>query len=555
MIREIRNEADIAALRKDLHVEKDGGRAAAEVVTTDLDFRVGQALTTGIEACYAPELMRCFATAYDRGFGNEANAAERKLKAKYGKNLNLTHFRAGVKALRTRQRWESEPDKSPDDWEAQLIRKPGSDGAPVLCERNALLYFENDPAWAGVLGYNEFTAEHAVLGDAPSPVDLKAGDHLKDHHDTLLACWLQVRTGQPWKVEMVRRAVDCFARNHTFHPVRNYLDGLPKWNPETDPERLKTWLRDYAGAGPSKDGDTAALDGNMTEQDKEDAKALEDFIAAAGERTMIGAVARVRNPGCDLHHVLVFEGGEGLGKSMFVKAIGKGWSLVMTGALDGKPAQELVASGVWIWELSELASLKKTSEVESVKAFITNPEDVFRPAYGRRPVRHKRQCAFIATVNGDQYLDSQAWEDGKRRIWPIRCVRPLDLTGLEKVIDLLWAEADYKYQHGYRWHFDREEDKALIATAKREQAARVPENVNQNTFVGAAMECVERLAGPFPGSASIEEIFQRLEIALEKRRGLRAECGKCLEAAGWKLTRPRDPDSGLQVRRYWPPPE
>lgn len=578
MTHEIKNQADVDALKQKWGIGETKAPAgvtqsraqvngpavqpvggilvAVGQPTTDLDFRVAQALMSGhVEACYAAELLTCFATAYQSGFEIDANAAERKLKNKFRDEFNLTHFRAGVKTVRRTLSRQTAAAfaRSSDGWKRKLIRKAGIDGAPgpvQLCERNALLFFENDPAWEGVLAYNEFTAQHAVLKDPPEPVHLKAGDFLEDHHDTQFACWLQIVTSQPWKVDIVRRAIDCFARDHGFHPVRQYLNSLPKWKPG-DPERLKTWLRDYAGVGSATtDSTEAAPDATQTKEDKADAKALEDFIAAAGERWMIGAIARVRNPGCEVHHVLVLEGGEGLGKSMLVRKIGKGWSQVMQGALDGKPAQELLASGVWIWEFAELASLKKTSEVESAKAFITAPEDIFRPAYGHRVIKHKRQCAFIATVNGDQYLDSQAWEDGKRRVWPVRCVRPFDFDGLDAAIDLLWAEADYKYEHGHRWHFDRDDDKDLIATAKQEQADRVPESVNRGTFVKAAKDCVVKSQGAFEGSTSIEEIFVYLEIPLDKRKGLRAECGKCLEAAGWKLTRPRK--GGEQVRRYWP---
>lgn len=366
-------------------------------------------------------------------------------------------------------------DPLPDsDWRSKLIRRrrkddpedcPGTGGI-LLCEHNAMLYFENHPSWNGVLGYNAFTAQHAILKTPPDPVKLNAGQHLEDHHDTQFARWLQIQTGEPWNVGMVRLATDSFSRDHSFHPPLDYLNSLPKWKPG-DPERLKTWLFDYAGAGPSDTED---------EEPDADNKALLGFISAAGERWMISAVARMREPGCEVHHMLVLEGGEGLGKSTLVRTIGKGWSKVITGDLGGKSAQELIASAVWIWEFAELASLKRTSEVEEAKAFITNPEDTFRPAYGRRVIFHKRQCAFIATVNTGEYLDSAAWSDGKRRIWPIHCVRPFDIEGLVQNIDMLWAEADYKYNNKHIWHFDRHSDIEVINTAKEEQMARVPDD-------------------------------------------------------------------------------
>lgn len=51
-------------------------------------------------------------------------------------------------------------------------------------------------------------------------------------------------------------------------------------------------------------------------------------------------------------------------------------------------------SGSWIVELAELSGLSK-SEVETVKAFISSQEDVYRPKYGRNPIHAPRKCVFF----------------------------------------------------------------------------------------------------------------------------------------------------------------
>lgn len=413
---------------------------------------------------------------------------------------------------------EYEPTPQRAEWERGLLRKPSKDGIPgpvLLCEHNASMYFENDSEWDGVLGYNEFTAQHAVLKTPPDPLTVPAGGHLQDNHDTQFARWLQIRTNMAWNVDMVRRVTDDYARRNSFHPPRDYLDGL-KWDGK---KRLATWLFDYAGAGPA--------DASEVVDEK-----LMAFYAAAGERWMISAVARLRDPGCQVDHMIVLEGGEGLGKSTLVNIIGRGWSGTMSREMDGKSAQEIVASDVWIFELPELATLKGAREVEAAKAFLTNREDIFRPPYGRRVIRYKRQCAFLATVNGDQYLDSAAWEDGKRRVWPIRCCRPFDLSGLELSIDQLWAEADSLYRSGARWHFDRDEDSALIETAKQEQLARVPDNVMSGGFINAAI-WVAGNSMENPGSVSVEDVCEHMKISHRERRGLGGEVTKALKNAGW----------------------
>lgn len=462
-----------------------------------------------------------------------------ELSDAFKKDFRVRDWLTGIKDAQARMHQERPAVTEDSGWSVNLLRKrnrDGSLGAPLICEANALLYLENDPSWKGVIAYNEFTAEHSVRREPPEPLTVKPGEPLQDHHDTQIARWFQVKTEQPWPVGMVRLAMDCYARDNGYHPIRDYLDALT-WDGKP---RLKTWLFDFAGAGPP-------------EAQEEVDESLMEFYAAAGARWMISAIARMRQPGCQVHHMLVLEGGEGLGKSTLVKTIGCGWSQEMTASVENKSAQELIASSVWIWELSELAALRKTAEVESFKAFISRPEETFRPAYGRRVIKHKRECAFIATVNGDQYLDSAAWEDGKRRVWPIRCTRPFDLAGLSAVIDQLWAEADDRYQAGERWHFDRDEDSHLIETAKREQVARVPENVNHSEFIAYARTASEKNYD-WPGTVSVSEVLTEMKIPIERRKALAVECGKCLKSAGWRLEQPRDPDDkSRQLRRYRKP--
>lgn len=454
------------------------------------------------------------------------------------KEFRVRDWNKFVSDARVKQRQGSKPWRGSGDWESELLLT--SKGAVVLCEHNAGLYFENSEDWHKVLGYNEFTAQHAVLKIPPDPVRLIPGNFLEDHHDTQFARWLQIKTGLPWKVEMIRRVTDDFARRNSFHPPRDYLNSL-KWDGKN---RLETWLFDYAGAMISSDKNDAS------ENDPKEVKDLKEFYSAAGQRWMMSAVARLRNPGCQVDHMLVLEGGEGLGKSSLVRIIAKGWSGTMSRDMTGKSAQELVASAVWIWELPELASLKTSREVEGVKAFLTDVDDDFRPAYGRRVVKHKRGCAFIATSNGDQYLDSAAWDDGKRRVWPIRCTRPFDLSGLAAAIDQLWAEADHRYRAGERFHFDRETESSLIETARDEQASRVPENVLADSYVVAARSCVAIPNAEYPNSVSVAEVLGNMKIPPERMEFFARKCGSCLKSAGWKHFRVAEYSNDVRSQRW-----
>jgi predicted P-loop ATPase len=89
-----------------------------------------------------------------------------------------------------------------------------------------------------------------------------------DYEDHLAAEWLQ-RQGVLVSGEVAGQAVQTAARDHPFHPVKAYLQGL-HWD---GVERVDRWLSTYLGA-----------------EDTE-------YSRAVGSRWLISAVARIFRPG------------------------------------------------------------------------------------------------------------------------------------------------------------------------------------------------------------------------------------------------------------------
>ena len=84
-------------------------------------------------------------------------------------------------------------------------------------------------------------------------------------------------------MDMTHQAVDLRARERAFHPVRDYLAGVP-WD---GTPRLDRWLSYYLDAEPSV------------------------YVAAIGRMFLIAMVARIFEPGCKADYLLVFEGEQG----------------------------------------------------------------------------------------------------------------------------------------------------------------------------------------------------------------------------------------------------
>jgi predicted P-loop ATPase len=314
------------------------------------------------------------------------------------------------------------------EWRDELIRTEKGKIMAILA--NAITTLRSAPEWSDVLGFNEHTLNVSTRRDTPwGPVAT-----WQDHDTYLLVNWLQ-RHGQRISISDANAAVETVARDHTYHPVRDYLDSL-KWD---DICRIDDWLTLYLGATTS------------------------DLNRAIGARWMISAVARIYEPGCQADHVLILEGPQGQGKSTALRSIGEPFYSDDIPELGTKDAS-LGTTGIWIVELAELEAMTR-GEVSRVKSFISRRTDRFRPPYGRRLVEAHRQCVFAGTVNHGEYLKD---ETGGRRFWPIECGR-IDLDSLRRDKDQLWAEAAVRYHKKEPWWLDTPD---LIRAASEEQEGR-----------------------------------------------------------------------------------
>lgn len=266
-----------------------------------------------------------------------------------------------------------------------------------------------------------------------------------DSHDAALAAHLQKACALNVSTRTVNAAVNLLAQKNGFHPVVDYLSGL-HWDGVA---RLETWLIDTASAA-----DTP-------------------YVRAVSAKTLIGAVARVMQPGCKFDTVLCLEGPQGAGKSSLLRAMmaePKWFAEDLGGAIGQKDAL-LGLAGKWMLELAEFAAVKK-SAIEDVKSFVTRQVDNYRSPYGTRATDHPRQCFFVGTINPGA---DGAWlsdATGGRRFWPVR-VKHCDIGTMESIREQIWAEAVHRYQDGEQWYLPAE----IEGMAACEQADRLDANV------------------------------------------------------------------------------
>lgn len=323
------------------------------------------------------------------------------------------------------------PEDYSDEWEEQL--ETSKSGAVQSTISNILLILENHPAFAGHITHDLFSGVNAVVGGLPWNKDAK---QWKDADDANLRLWLEKHYGITGK-EKVADALTATLTRHSYHPIRDYLNGLT-WDGTPRLERL---VIDYIGAEDNE------LTRTMTRK---------HFTAA---------VARVFEPGCKYDYCLVLTGPEGTGKSTLFSKMGGTWFNDSITTTEGKEGMEQLRRA-WIIEMGELAGIKR-SEVENVKAFLSKKVDIYRAAYGRHTTDYPRQCVFCGTTNETLFLKG---DTGNRRFWVIRIEPHLRKhrkwqTALDRDRDQLWAEAVHYYREGEKLYLDEE----LEALARKRQ--------------------------------------------------------------------------------------
>ncbi len=160
---------------------------------------------------------------------------------------------------------------------------------------------------------------------------------------------------------------------------------------------------------------------------------------------MVGAVRRMRKPGCKFDTMPILRSPQGWNKSSGVRALfgDEFFSDADLGSLRDKDAA-MKLRGIWGQEFAELESLTR-AETGALKAFCSRATDRQRDPYGRVVEDVPRRCVFIGTTNEGGYLKDST---GARRFWPLDLSAPIDVARLVADRDQLWAEAAHMEAQG-----------------------------------------------------------------------------------------------------------
>jgi predicted P-loop ATPase len=345
------------------------------------------------------------------------------------------------------------------------------------------------------------------------------GQPLNPHQQECIYIPIQ-QQGWSAKKTDAKDALVMAASADAYHPVQDYLNSI-RHTPQADITRLaSTYLRP---------GD---LNGGQTIYDR------------MLYKTLVGAVKRAYEPGCQHDTCCVLKGAQGLRKTTFWRTLFRKHFSIFRGKIGDKDAL-LTVHASWALELGELDSITSQTHAGHLKNFLTTETDHFRPPYGVKAAPCPRPSIFVGSCNRGDFLYD---DTGERRWWIIPCEAignsKIDIASLALDIDAIWAAAIAAYEDG-ALTFLSDEDEALNAdlngdyTADNAAEAPVLNFLRQNAcqaFIDPH-ELLKAVGDQMAGSISTAQLQRLAKDAMTRQ--------------GWSLRRGTADHFGPSRPRKW----
>ena len=228
-------------------------------------------------------------------------------------------------------------DKSEKEW-------------PYSTIENARLILENDELFKGNIRDNLFRDRIELSGSMPwSRTYLDVTDKDDIHIRHYIEKYYHFRNDKA-----LRDALQIVATENEYHPVREYLLSL-KWD---GVEHIRYGLKHFLGSSGS------------------------DYEYECLKLFMLGAINRIFRPGCKFEYMLCLVGGQGAGKSIFIRflCLNDRWFTDDIKRLDDDKVYEHLV-GYWICEMAEMLAVLNTKYNEATKAFLSKQYDNYRKPY------------------------------------------------------------------------------------------------------------------------------------------------------------------------------
>lgn len=308
-----------------------------------------------------------------------------------------------------------------DDVKAGLQLKQNGSG-PRQSIENCMLIFRYDPLLRNKICRNELTGRIDITGDLGWK---RRGATITDTDVNQLKLYFESEYGM-YNEKSMRTALDIISNENSFHPIKQYLEGL-HWDGTS---RMRALLPKYLGC----DDD--------------------EYTYSVIRLLMMAAIERVYHPGCKYEIMVCLVGGQGAGKSTFFRLLAgndEWFSDDLRWLNDDNVYRRL--TGHWFIEMSEMLAMANMRSINEIKSFLSRQKDTYKVPYETYPEDRPRNCVFVGTSNDLGFLPLD--RTGNRRFAPV-LVHPErvehhileDEAASRKYIEQAWAEAMEMYRKG-----------------------------------------------------------------------------------------------------------
>ena len=238
--------------------------------------------------------------------------------------------------------------------EIRLMLQTNSKGAVMQSLGNCMLVFQNDPLLKGSIRRNSLTERIDIEKDLGW---CRSDTAVTDTDINYLRLYFEENYSITAE-KNIQCALDIVANEAHYHPICDVLLGL-KWDGEA---RICNALTKFLGVEKTP------------------------YTTEAFKIFLLGAIQRVFHPGSKFDTMLCLVGGQGAGKSTFIRllAMNDSWFSDDIKKLSDDNLYRMLY-GHWIIEMAEMLATANARSIEEIKSFLSRQKDTYKVPYEKYP--------------------------------------------------------------------------------------------------------------------------------------------------------------------------